>query len=156
MNNIEKEKIRALFRDFLSAHNLNERQVLEAIQTKPKYDIPVDIFKENKLGILEAVVKYYRQNLSLNYNKISKLLNRNKGTIVCTYNNAVKKLGKKFDVDSSLLIPYSILKNRKFGVLESLSVYMKDTLKMKYVEIARALGRDQRTIWTVYNRAKKK
>ncbi len=40
--------------------------------------------------------------------------------------------------------------------MESVVNYMKDTLNMSYHEIAVALNRDDRTIWTVYNRALKK
>jgi len=40
--------------------------------------------------------------------------------------------------------------------MESVVYYMKNTLEMTYHEIAISLNRDDRTIWTVYNRALKK
>jgi DNA-directed RNA polymerase specialized sigma24 family protein len=40
--------------------------------------------------------------------------------------------------------------------MESVVFYMKDTLGLTYHEIAVELNRDDRTIWTVYNRAKSK
>ncbi len=40
--------------------------------------------------------------------------------------------------------------------MESVVFYMKEELSMTYHEIAQALNRDDRTIWTVYNRAVKK
>src|SRR6185437_12475709 len=40
--------------------------------------------------------------------------------------------------------------------LEALSIYLKDNLHMNYHSIAEALERDDRTIWTSYNKAKKK
>jgi len=40
--------------------------------------------------------------------------------------------------------------------MESVVFYMKSELEMTYHEIAEALNRDDRTIWTVYKRAKKK
>jgi hypothetical protein len=40
--------------------------------------------------------------------------------------------------------------------MESVVYYMKDTLDLTYHEIALQLNRDDRTIWTVYNRAIKK
>jgi len=40
--------------------------------------------------------------------------------------------------------------------MESVVSYMKNSLGMTYHEIAVALNRDDRTIWTVYNRALKK
>ena len=53
-------------------------------------------------------------------------------------------------------IPLKILQNRDVAILESIVAYLKDEKEMKYSEIARLLNRDQRTIWTVYNRVKKK
>jgi hypothetical protein len=53
-------------------------------------------------------------------------------------------------------IPVHILQNRKLGVLESVVVYLKEEIGLKYSEIARMLNRDDRTIWNVYNYAKKK
>ena len=40
--------------------------------------------------------------------------------------------------------------------MEAAVKYMKDFLGMTYHEIAVSLNRDDRTIWTVYNRATKK
>lgn len=56
----------------------------------------------------------------------------------------------------ALTIPIQILQNRQFGVLEATVVYLKDEIGLKYSEIARLLNRDDRTIWNVYNNAKKK
>lgn len=53
-------------------------------------------------------------------------------------------------------IPVSILKDRRLSALEAISEYLKETLNMNYHEIAVLMNRDDRTIWTVYNRAKKK
>ncbi|MDO8740267.1 MAG: hypothetical protein Q7J54_01690 [Candidatus Woesearchaeota archaeon] len=53
-------------------------------------------------------------------------------------------------------IPVSILKDRKLSALEAISEYLKESLNMNYHEIAVLMNRDDRTIWTVYNRAKKK
>lgn len=52
-------------------------------------------------------------------------------------------------------IPTKIFGDRSFAVLESLVKYMKEELKMNYAEIAEILNRDERTIWTAYNRKQK-
>ena len=52
-------------------------------------------------------------------------------------------------------IPVSIFK-KEIGGLEAISKYMKENLGKSYSEIARELKRDDRTIWTAYNKAKKK
>lgn len=53
-------------------------------------------------------------------------------------------------------IPIEILNNRKLGMLESVTVFLKDKKKLTYSQIAKLLNRDDRTIWTSYNKAKKK
>lgn len=53
-------------------------------------------------------------------------------------------------------IPIEIFQDRSLAVLEVLVRYMKDDLGLSYAEIAVLLNRDDRTIWTVYNRGKKK
>jgi len=53
-------------------------------------------------------------------------------------------------------IPLRILQDRTLAVLESIVEYLKEEKCLKYSEIAKLLNRDQRTIWTVYSRSKKK
>jgi hypothetical protein len=53
-------------------------------------------------------------------------------------------------------IPAEIFQDRNVAVLERLSEYLKDKFGLTYHEIAVLLNRDDRTIWTCYNRAKKK
>lgn len=62
-------------------------------------------------------------------------------------------LMEKDNIDS---IPISILKNRKLGMLESVTCYLKEEKNLKYSQIAKMLNRDQRTIWATYDKAKKK
>lgn len=67
--------------------------------------------------------------------------------------------GKKEDFVSSthsVNIPSIIFTDRRLSVLEILVEYLKDEKNLNYSEIARLLNRDDRTIWTVYQRAKKK
>jgi len=63
---------------------------------------------------------------------------------------------KKSDLNYNIDIPVEIFQDRKVAVLERLSEYLKDKLALSYHEIAVLLNRDDRTIWTCYNRAKKK
>ncbi len=63
-------------------------------------------------------------------------------------------LGKKNK--DEINIPLSIFNNRDFSFMESIVFYMKKNLDMSYHEIADSLNRDDRTIWTIYNRALKK
>ena len=85
------------------------------------------------------------------------MLNRNDRTIWATYNNAVKKRKERLPVkESKLYIPVSIFSGRKLSVLETIVSYLKDKFGLRYSEISALLNRDERNIWTAYNRAKKK
>ena len=53
-------------------------------------------------------------------------------------------------------IPSDIFRDRTLAPLESISEYLKDKEGLSFHEIAVMLNRDDRTIWTCYNRAKKK
>lgn len=55
-----------------------------------------------------------------------------------------------------VLIPTEILKDTKFSVLESLVKFLKEEKQLTYVQIADLLNRDQRNIWTIYQRVQKK
>ncbi len=53
-------------------------------------------------------------------------------------------------------VPAYLFRDRRVAVLEALVEYLKDVKGLSYHEIAVLLNRDDRTIWTVYDRAKKK
>ena len=54
------------------------------------------------------------------------------------------------------VVPTYILKDRSVSVLEASVEYLKNNEKLSFHEIALLINRDDRTIWTVYDRAKKK
>ncbi|MAG50254.1 hypothetical protein CL621_01275 [archaeon] len=53
-------------------------------------------------------------------------------------------------------IPSHVLKDRTLSVLEALVEYLKEKQNLTYHEISILINRDERNIWTVYSRAKKK
>ena len=83
--------------------------------------------------------------------------NRDDRTIWATYDHAKKKLADKFIIDEiKHTIPLEIFQNRKFSVLELISKYLHEDVGLSYHEIAVLLNRNDRTIWTVYQRYKTK
>jgi len=117
--------------------------------------LPASIFR-NELSGLEAITTFLKEELNLRFCEISKLLNRDDRTIWNAYNKAGKKSEDNFYDESKINIPLEIFADRKFSILESLAYYMKNELRLRYCEIAILLRKDQRTIWTVCNRANKK
>jgi hypothetical protein len=130
----------------------------EKIIQKKQEDIllPVSIFKES-ITPLESSVKYLKENLNLSYTEIASLLKRDQRNIWQAYSLTKKKLSSRFLVhESEFNIPLLALSNPRFSALESISSYLKDSHCLTYHEIAVLLNRDDRTIWTCYNRAKEK
>lgn len=55
-----------------------------------------------------------------------------------------------------LAIDTNIFRNTERTIFEALVVFLKDQKKMNYHDIGVLLDRDERNVWTVYNRGKKK
>ena len=140
-------------------YDISDDELLRLIKQPASKEIliPISVFETHNLSALEIVCKYLKEELDLGYSKIASLLNRNSRTIWATYNNALLKRKEKLLVkDSKFYIPILIFTNRKLSVLESIVSYLKDNFNLRYSEISVLLNRDERNIWTVYNRYKKK
>jgi DNA-binding CsgD family transcriptional regulator len=115
--------------------------------------LPATIF-QNKLAPSQIIIKYFRENLNLNNKKTAFLLNKDPKATWNTYNSIREKKPIRVK-ETSILIPLSIFKDKQLSALEALVKFLRG-LGMNYAEIARMLNKDQRTIWTVHFRAKKK
>ena len=159
---IEKRLLDTL--SYMKEQGLSSEEIMELInkllkvEVKEEIKVPISVFKNDKLGSLENIVKYLRENLLLSFKQVAELTNRNEIALAVTYRNAKRKLAEKFVVTeiSPYSIPVSILKDRNLSVLENIAAYLKDTFGLAYHKIAVLLNRDDRTIWTVYQRARKK
>lgn len=132
-------------------HGISEQEILG----RKDVLIPISIFA-GELSSLEAVVKYMKENLSLKFSKAAKLLNRSSKTIWATYHKAAKKMPSPFiETFSEIMMPVSAISNRSFSTLESVVGHIK-ALGYTNHETALMMNLDDRTIWTVYDRVKKK
>ena len=123
---------------------------------KEEISIPVSIFND-KLTVLESVVKFLKEEKELSLSNIGKLLKRNEKNIWHVYDQTKKKYYKKFIItEEKFTIPVSIFSKEKLSAQESIVVYLRDKFNFSYHKIALVLKRDDRTIWTVYQRARKK
>jgi transposase len=120
--------------------------------------IPVEIFRDRTLSVLEIISEYLKEDKGLSYHEIAELLNRNDRTIWTCVNRAKKKRTEvKPEVKpEGIVVPSEIFKDRTLSVLEIITEFFKEEKGMSYHEIAEMLNRDDRTIWTCYDRAKKK
>ena len=155
-NSLSKESQIELISDFLSEIKKLHDVSFQDILSKKEIAIPVGVFSNDELSSLEAIVKYLKEELKLKFSKIGKMLNRSSKTIWATYQKAAKKMPDSFgSVSRDAMIPVSSISNRSFSTLESVVGYVKD-LDYSNHEVGKMLHLDDRTIWTVYDRVKKK
>ena len=73
-----------------SSANEKAKKKFEIKETK--FYVPVHVLVDRKLGVLESVVKYLRENYELNYSEIGRLLGRDPRTIWTAYSRCKKKI----------------------------------------------------------------
>lgn len=148
------EKVRELTGILKKKHGLSLKDIDSLLERELRF--PDSILNE-KLTVLEAVVKYLKENRELSLKDISDVIGRDQRNVWHIYNKARKKIPEKFLAENvKFWIPISIFSGTKLSALESLVAYLKDEFSLSYHEIAVLLKRDDRTIWTVYQRAIKK
>ena len=151
-----------LIKDFTRRHELSQYDIIDLIvkedEIKERADaIPAYIFDNDALGCFEAIVKFLRERVCLPNKKIALMLDRDQSTAAVTYLRAQKKMPQSFIAKKTdFFIPISSIKDRKLSVLETVVSYLKENYNLTYHNIALLLRRDDRTIWTVYQRAIRK
>ncbi len=154
---ILEENDRKLLDAFLESFykNIRDKYDLEGelnVLIEKKDYLPASVFTK-ELGILESITKYLHQK-GLSNKEISEMLDRSPSNIAVSYKNAQNKLPEQLKEDSKVKIPLNIFTS-KLTCFESICLYLVDQ-GMRYSEVAKLLDRDQRTIWTIYHRAKEK
>jgi len=146
--------LRALYSKIKDKYNLPATEIVSGLEKK-EILIPSCIFNK-KISAFESIVKYLKENLNLLNKEIALLTSKSQKSIWQSYNSTRKKYLPVFKIISSdYYIPVSVLKI-KFTILESVVRYLKEELMLNFREIGFVLQRDERTIWTVYQRAKNK
>jgi hypothetical protein len=138
-------------------HYATQKQNISHVQISfsKETTIPLSILQNN--SSLEAIVLYLKEILHLRFSDIAELLNRDQRTIWVTYANAKKK---KIVLDlkntSQLNLSLNIFMSRNFSILETIVFYLRTNYALTFNQISELLGKNYRTIWTVYRRALKK
>jgi len=86
---------RVLGKQKSSTHRAYKKAIIkhkESLEiTDLQFLIPLNIFKQTKLPVLEALVTFLKDSHELNYSQISALLMRNESTVRTAYNRAKVK-----------------------------------------------------------------
>ena len=155
------DALSTLLESFTRNSNFSFEQLLVALKEKHEKKtpalIPTIILCHEKLGIMQAVVKYLKEEFRFTYHEIALLLKRDDRVIWATYHNAQKK--QKFPLlaaGTPSWIPLSIFAQPEKGPLESVVIYLHDHVSLSFNEIAKLLQRDNRVIWAVYHKRRKR
>jgi len=168
---VEREVIRAEFRNALKELlNYPIQGPIPYATKNMDINIPMSIFSPKissriptrRLGVLEAIVKYLREERGLNFKEISIILNRDNRALWNSYHNAAKKMQRRFSGLTTIKnstahsIPLSQFVHPDLSCFESAVLNLKDIYGVGLNRIAALFARNYQTIWTTYRRAKTK
>lgn len=154
----ELHKIEKRILELERSSGLGYEELLSALKERHEQrvtSVPVSVFRSGKLAALEAAVKYLVEDTGLSYRQAAEKLGRNPAPIAITYRNARRKMPERLDTSSEQRIPLSVFRERTLSVLECIAWFLKKQGRT-YHDIATLLRRDDRTIWTVCARARRK
>jgi len=76
----------------LRKKGLSYSEIFKLMQKDSVNSIPIEILQNRKLGALQSVTVYLKDEKKLGFNEIAKMLKRDNRTIWTTYHQAKKKL----------------------------------------------------------------
>lgn len=79
---------------WITYQNATKKYPLKFITTNNEFAIPISLFADRRLGILEHLIVYLREQENMANNEISSLLSLKYSTIASAYSTARKKLPK--------------------------------------------------------------
>ncbi len=140
--------------EFCSSYNISLDKSLKLIYENNKdIYIPISIFNE-ELTPLESIVKYLKENCGMKYCEIGRVLGRDQRNIWGTYNRAAKKYSGEIRLRPiEFLIPVEHIKQSHLSVFECVVLFLKTNYELSLNDISKLMGKDNRTIWTIYHRA---
>jgi hypothetical protein len=113
--------------------------------------VPLTIYSE-ELTPLESTVKYLRENREMKFSEMGPMLGRDQKAVAITYRAAARKIKTVFrESETGVFVPASIFNSRSLSAFEALVVHLRKTHSI--MEISKVLGKDYRTVWTIYSRA---
>jgi hypothetical protein len=146
------QQLAVVLDDLFSDYNVSPQEVLQALAKRKEDNIPLSAFKTKNLSSFEVIVKYLKENQGKKYSEIARLTNRNDRTIWSTYSHAISKCPHTLDISGPVFIPVFIFSKRDKSVLETLVIYLKETLGFSFKKIAILLSKNYQTIYTSYRR----
>lgn len=151
LTSIELQQIEGV-RRLIQKYDLEIEELLQLLKLGSKF--PMGISK--KLTVLESAVKYFLENKTLQPKDVAKILGREKKNILQIYKTASRKYPQKFITKGKVWVPSAVLVGTKLSAQEAVVTFLHEKKNLTFHEIAVLLKRDDRTIWTAYQRGKAK
>lgn len=151
---LDEESLIEMFVDTLGKRYGLNKKVVKKLGGRISTHVSLSIFS-TELGALEALVKYMKENLKMDYSEISEQLGRDYKTVWTAYSMANEKKKTEIQEKEGVQIPLSIFNKKDLTIFEAVVLYL-NKIGMKYSEMGELLNRDQRNMWTICSRAKKK
>lgn len=139
-------EIKTLAKELQDSHSYTEQDLIDLFTSDQS--VPASIFSTQH-SPLQALVTYLHDQ-GQPFNAIAKLTKRTYRAVWGAYQQ-----GGITAKPTTHRIPLRCF-NHTLSILESVVAHLKEHEHLKLSEIAKELGKDQRTIWTVYHRAQHK
>ncbi|PLW80161.1 hypothetical protein C0585_03985 [Candidatus Woesearchaeota archaeon] len=155
--NLDKDSTNSKTEKKLYNFLLDKGLITEYIEweEKNKPGIPVHIFNST-LGPYESICKYLKEQGFKNA-EIARMTGRDSKSVWQAINKAKKKYSKKFlNKKSEYVLPYDVLQDDKYSILENIVTRLKTQYNLGFTKIGELIDRDPRTIWTIYQRSIKR
>ena len=128
--------------------------------------IPLAVFC-SPLSTLENIVFWLKETQQLDFTTIARKLERDQRTVGDAYRRAVRKKARLLANATeqsptspaafrTISVPLSLFAKRDAAPLETLVFFLRTVHQLTFNEIAQALQRSPKTVWTIQQRAKKK
>lgn len=143
-------RIRELVHLLKDSYGYGLSDILSAVDANAASDVvPISVFATD-MSPLQALVTYLHDQHRQEFKDIARRLHRSYRAVWGAYN----KQGITIQ-PSEFVLPLDAFDER-LSILETVVTHLRESYKLKFSAIGQLLGKDQRTIWTIANRAKKK
>ena len=128
------------------------RIVLVALSTRLTRRKKKKVEDDKLVDALGLIMDELQEEYSLNKKEMTEIII---SKLKSKYKVSRKEIVETVNSIREITIPSTIF-SKDTGALESIVKYLRENINMNYSEIARALDRNERTIWTAYKKAKEK
>ncbi|RMF55332.1 hypothetical protein D6745_02535, partial [Candidatus Woesearchaeota archaeon] len=153
LDEFSKEELKIIVLELKKRYGVKDSEIKEITREKDNL-IPITAFAGN-LSPLEAAAYYLNTEKGISVSSIANILKRKQPTIWTAVKNAEKKNPPK-PRECMISIGAELLADPKLSILEVVVHYLKREYNISFAQIASLLNKDQRTIWTAYNRGVRK